>query len=335
MEAQAINPDITIDKTELNFDECYVKERKLIKILITNKNTELSVDFCFNKIPHFKVEPNKGKIKPTIGDDIGQVSINVYFHPENIGKFNDVLIFKYINNMYEIPIKIYAICKGEKKYNYLRRMSSTTDIKTNNNHRYEQIFNLKKNNELSKVQIVPDEIAQDFTKKPYRRIDQSTRLKRLYKNQINQILQKMGQNINLKSLKPSSDINKNEQLIKYNHGNEILKKFNENFKIYEKLSNHRSLSNLELVKMRRARRLLRPMHIKNKSQISLFSDNNVSDNLLSLRGNRLDSPKLRLPTPKDKLWVASPIGQYESLAMEEYVKKDIGKTPDDMYDESM
>ena len=335
MEAQAINPDITIDKTELNFDECYVKERKLIKILITNKNTELSVDFCFNKIPHFKVEPNKGKIKPTIGDDIGQVSINVYFHPENIGKFNDVLIFKYINNMYEIPIKIYAICKGEKKYNYLRRMSSTTDIKTNNNHRYEQIFNLKKNNELSKVQIVPDEIAQDFTKKPYRRIDQSTRLKRLYKNQINQILQKMGQNINLKSLKPSSDINKNEQLIKYNHGNEMLKKFNENFKIYEKLSNHRSLSNLELVKMRRARRLLRPMHIKNKSQISLFSDNNVSDNLLSLRGNRLDSPKLRLPTPKDKLWVASPIGQYESLAMEEYVKKDIGKTPDDMYDENM
>ena len=344
MEAEAINPDITIDRTELNFDECYIKERKLIKILITNKNTQLPVDFCFNKIPHFKVEPNKGKIKPSNGDEISTVSVNIYFHPENIGKFNDVIIFKYINNMYEIPIKIYAICKGEQKYNYLKRMSSSTDINTvNNNKKYLQYFNLNinKNNDLAKAQIVPDEIALDFTRKPYRRIDQSTRLKRLYRNQLNHILEKMGQNVTQKSTKQTLEMNNknnNNPFVKNNHGNEIIKKFDENFKIYEKMSNHRSLSNLELVKMRQARHLLRPMKIKNKSQISLLSEYkekeiNISENLLLLPGNRLDTPKLRLPTPRDKLWVASPIGQYESIAMEEYVKKDIGKTPDDIYDE--
>ena len=114
----------------------------------------------------------------------------------------------------------------------------------------------------------------------------------------------MGQNVTQKSTKQTLEMNNknnNNPFVKNNHGNEIIKKFDENFKIYEKMSNHRSLSNLELVKMRQARRLLRPMKIKNKSQISLLSEYkekeiNISENLLLLPGNRLDTPKLRLPT---------------------------------------
>ena len=324
MEVKVISPDITIDKTELNFDECFIKEKKLIKLTITNKNNELPIDFSFNKIPHFKIEPNKGKIKPTIGNDIGQMLINVYFHPENIGKFNDVLILKYINNMYEIPIKIFAICKGDnkfsininKRYSFLKRYQSSSDLK---NKRY-----LKKNN--SEFIEVPDDIALNYTKMPYKIIDQSTRLQKLYKNQMSQIIQKITSNA------------KNDDIIKmnkiFNQRNEILKNFNENFKLYEKMSNHRSLANLELVRMRRARKLLKPMRIRSTSQSSLFQEDLEKDksleDLMSLKGNRLESPKLRLPEPNDKLWVASPIGQYEGISIEEDIKKDIGKSPDDM-----
>ena len=330
MEAKAISPDITIDKTELNFTECLVKEKKLIKIIITNKNNELPVDFSFNKIPHFKVEPSSGKIKPSIGEDIGQVLINIYFHPENIGIFNDVLILKYINNMYEIPIKIFATCKGDnkfKQYSYLKRTQLNSDLSNKFNKRY-----LKKNNsDFSEAQLIPDEIAMDFTKKPFKIIDQSTRLQKLYKKQMSQILQKMGSKTNKeKNIK----INK-----KFNPKNEIIKNFQENFKLYEKKSNHRSLANLELVRMRRARKFLKPMRIRSTSQSSLFNEDLEKDksleDLMTLKGNRLESPKLHLPDPNDKLWVASPIGQYEGIYIEENLKKDIGKTPDDMPEDNI
>ena len=50
-------------------------------------------------MPHFIIEPNLGSIKPSFGPNIVQITINVYFHPENIGKFSDNLILKYINTM--------------------------------------------------------------------------------------------------------------------------------------------------------------------------------------------------------------------------------------------
>ena len=112
MEVKALCPDITIDKTSLNFWECNLKEKKVIQIVITNKNDDLPIDFNFGKIPHFTVEPSKGIIKPSLGQNLSQVTANIYFHPENIGKFTDVLVMKYIYNMYEIPIRIFGICKG-------------------------------------------------------------------------------------------------------------------------------------------------------------------------------------------------------------------------------
>ena len=57
------------------------------------------------------------------------------------------------------------------------------------------------------------------------------------------------------------------------------------------------------------------------------------EQLSQLPGNRLDSPRLKLPDPKDTLWVVKPIGQYEPIYMEENIKKQIGKTPEDMPDD--
>ena len=54
------------------------------------------------------------------------------------------------------------------------------------------------------------------------------------------------------------------------------------------------------------------------------------EQLSNLLGNRLPSPKLNLPEPKDNLWVVKPIGQYEPMYLEENITKTIGKTPDDI-----
>jgi len=74
---------------------------------------------------------------------------------------------------------------------------------------------------------------------------------------------------------------KKDEIVKmnkiFNQRNEILKNFNENFKLYEKMSNHRSLANQELVRMRRARKILKPMRIRSTSQSSLFHDDLEKD----------------------------------------------------------
>ena len=157
-------------------------EEKFSKAINKMINNLLFSYIITNKITNFKIEPSYGKIKPSIGEEIGQVLVNVFFQPENIGKFNDVLILKYINNMYEIPIKIFAICKSNNNFrqlNYLKRMQSSSEL---NNKRYSKLrfkLGLKKNiSDFSEAQLIPDDIAMDYTKKPYIKIDQSARLKR-------------------------------------------------------------------------------------------------------------------------------------------------------------
>ena len=308
MEVKALFPDITIDKTSLNFWECNVKEKKVITIVITNKNEELPVDFSFGKIPQFTVEPSKGIIKPSYGQNVSSVSVNVYFHPENIGKFADVLVMKYVNNMYEIPIRIFGICKGVKKFtNQLKTMESM-------NKRYND--NALSKNVLTEAQPVPDELAQDFTKKPFYKINPNERIKRFHKNLLKEITDNY---TNFAETRGSQETG-------FNPSNEVIKGFEDNFRIYQELYNNRSMANAELVKMRRRRLNKHTEHIEiDQKEI----DNNALEQLGHLKGNRLDSPRLKLPDPKDNLWVVKPIGQYEPVYMEESVKKAIGKTPDD------
>ena len=142
MEVKAIFPDISLDKTMLNFWECKLHEKKIITLTISNKNEELPVDFSFNKIPYFTVEPSKGIINPNSKFP----PIKVYFHPENYGNFSDALILRYVNNMYEIPIRVIGICRDMGvKVKKLRGPDATeNDFKPNE-------------------AIVPDDLACDYT----------------------------------------------------------------------------------------------------------------------------------------------------------------------------
>ena len=306
MEVKALFPDITIDKTSLNFWECNVKEKKVITIVITNKNEELPIDFSFGKIPHFTVEPCKGIIKPSYGQNLSQVSVSVYFHPENIGKFADVLVMKYVNNMYEIPIRIFGICKGVKKFTHQLKLMETM------NKRYDDATLSKVC--LTEAQPVPDELALDFTRKPFCKIDPKERIKRFHKNLLKEITDTYFAET------------KGSQENGFNPSNEIIKGFEDNFRVYKELYKNKSLANAELVKMRKRRLNKHTEHIEiDQKEINI----DPIEQLTQLRGNRLESPKLKLPDPKDNLWVVKPIGQYEPVYMEESVKNAIGKTPDD------
>ena len=109
---------------------------------LTNKNEELPVDFSFNKIPYFTVEPSKGIINPNSKFPL----IKVYFHPENYGNFSDALILRYVNNMYEIPIRVIGICKdmGVKQKKMRGPEATEQDFKAQD-------------------AVVPDEVACDYT----------------------------------------------------------------------------------------------------------------------------------------------------------------------------
>ena len=319
MEVKALFPDITIDKTSLNFWECNLKEKKVITITITNKNDELPIDFNFNKIPHFTVEPSKGVIRPSYSQTVSQMTVNVYFHPENIGKFADVLVMKYVNNLYQIPIRIFGVCKGGKKFfNGGFTANNFYHHKENDIKNYTNGF--QKN--LLDAMYVPDELALDFTKQPFKRADQNTRIQKFHKDRLNEVIAKIQKTDELKG-------NSNDK--GFNPSNELIKNFEEHFKVYTEISNHKTQANNELVKMRKDRK--NKMKTTTHIQIDPNEKLNSVDQLLELPGNRLDSPRLKLPEPKDTLWVIKPIGQYEPIYMEENIKKQIGKTPDDMPDD--
>ena len=356
MEVKAIDPNITIDKTSLNFWECNIKEKKVIQITITNRNEELPIDFSFGKIPHFSVVPNKGVIKPTYHpQEPSSFTVNVYFHPENLGKFADILVLKYVNNMYEIPIRIFGICKGNTRFNvnlnkkfgktlpmidpYALNKSkskrSLDSISNSTNYIFGQTQALK----------VPDDLAQDFTKKTYRKIDPNLRIKKFHHSLFNELLSKIKKNDDLKGTTDKG----------FNPSNEIINNFEKNFQVYRNIYNHKSFANEELNKMRRERRLQKQRTLiqmlnrpksketspeqdqekenyKTKSYLGLNKKTSSVDDLSKLMGNRLVSPLLKLPVPQDTLWVVKPIGKYEPAYLEESTQKSIGKTPDDVPD---
>ena len=355
MEVKAINPNITIDKTSLNFWECNIKEKKVISITITNKNEELPIDFCFSKLPHFNVVPRQGVIKPTYNSkEPSKCTVNVFFQPENLGKFNDILVMKYVNNMYEIPIRIYGICKGSYKLNanLYKKFGKTLPVidayssgKNRGKRFLEQISNSTKCifGQTQSIRV-PDELAQDFTRKAFRRIDPNLHIKKFHQSLYNELLSKVNKNND-----PQNTINK----VVYNPTSEIINNFEKNFEVYRRIYNHKSLANDQLRKMRKERHMHKQRtlvalfnqtksrenspeqesekeNIKTKSYLGLTKKNSTVDDLSQLAGNRLVSPFLRLPQPQDTLWVVKPIGKYEPLYLEENIQKSIGKTPDDV-----
>jgi hypothetical protein len=193
--------------------------------------------------------PNKGIIRPSYNQqEPSQFTVNVFFHPEIMGKFADVLVMKYVNNMYEIPIRIFGICKGNSKLNTLNKTLPAIDGFSGNKSktkRMDKVSSLSTNYIFGQTQAikVPDELAQDFTKKTFRKIDPNFRIKKFHQTLFNELLSKIKKNDSLKGSKVKD----------FNPSGEMINNFEKNFQIYRNIYHHKSIANGALTKMRRER----------------------------------------------------------------------------------
>jgi hypothetical protein len=268
MEVKCIYPDLTLDKQSLNFWECKIHEQKVISLRLTNKNEELPFDFNFRKIPHFTVSPPSGIIQPKSSQ-----TILVSFHPENYGNFSDVLVLKYINNLYEMPVRVFGFSKtlGDKKNKHLITQDN-----------YQTIIS-------QKDVLVADEKATDYTKVYKKGVPKDWLKMKMLDNRIKDL--------------ESDGVNREilENYIEKYNGWEVLHK--------NKVEANQNLVNLRKARERKTDGKAKAM---DRLIIDEQGDNfDLIGVLENDRHNKVDSPKVPMLKEPEPLWVVKPIGKYE------------------------
>ena len=138
-------------------------------------------------------------------------------------------------NLYQIPIKIFGICKGGKKF-YKGGLTSNDFYHKRENDIKNKTNGFQRN--ILDAMYVPDELALDFTKQPFKRTDQNTRIQKFHKDRLNEVIEKIQKTDELKG---SNDKG-------FNPSNELIKNFEEHFKVYTEISNHKTQANAEIFK---------------------------------------------------------------------------------------
>lgn len=283
MQAKTMLPEITLDKTMLNFWECNIHEQKATTIKITNKNEDLTVDFKFSKIPHFTVEPSNGTIRPN-----GHfIIITVTFHPENFGKFEDTIVLKYVKDMYDYKISVMGFCKnpvGQIKSARPERIRGPDA--TLKNFKSEKIF-------------LDDKEVMNYTLPKLGFQDKRDRLKSREKRIYEDRIVEMEKNL---------------------CNNEIIDNFKKQYEIYKHLEKNKNKANSTLTNFRRertAKGLKGGIRLPSANTVNMMNNTNTGftqdNNPLEILANQVkgDSPKMKLPKTKEQLWVTKQIGKYE------------------------
>ena len=107
MMARAMYPDIKLNKQLLFFGECPQNERRDMVLTIKNRNKDMSLDFSFSKVAHFKAMPVKGKL---LAD--GEHNITISFEPKSFGMFKQDMQLEVLNGTYKIPIRLEGNCRA-------------------------------------------------------------------------------------------------------------------------------------------------------------------------------------------------------------------------------
>ena len=209
-------------------------------------------------------------------------TIHVSFHPENYGNFNDTLILKYINNIYSLPIKVFGICKEK-------------------GDKKNKVMLTEKNYlDVAKGEIiVPDSLAKDYTKPKKQKVDPNLGMNNFYKYQV-------------------------DKLTKDKDGG-TLEVFEEKWKEFGKHKENKDKANqdLETMRMQRLRKNDPKARVMDRLVIDDKSDKlELLELLINDKDNRCESPKLKIPEAKEKVWVVKPIGKYEPAT---YAEMDEGK----------
>jgi len=110
LKANAICPQIKLEKDLFKFGDCSVGESRSETFTIENKNPTSKVEVSFQKIPNFTIVPAHNILR---SNESG--TFKIMFEPKTIGKIDSVQKL-YINNIYDIDLRFFGIAtSGESK----------------------------------------------------------------------------------------------------------------------------------------------------------------------------------------------------------------------------
>lgn len=123
LQARAVLPNLRISHNAIFFPPCAVNEQRDFLVKLENVNEELPIDFSFDKVAQFSVDPVKGTLLP-----LQTKSLTFTFTPKNLGVFHASINLQLINASYKMPIHLYAKCTGiSEKTKPLRGPESLPD----------------------------------------------------------------------------------------------------------------------------------------------------------------------------------------------------------------
>ena len=111
LKGQAVRLSVKASHNEFNFGAIPVNEHGDLMFSLKNQNTELPVNFSFDRIANFRVRPSSGCLLPLQAADV-----YVTYAPSQLGKHEGVILVN-IHDLSSIPIKVmgHAPSLGAKK----------------------------------------------------------------------------------------------------------------------------------------------------------------------------------------------------------------------------
>lgn len=105
LSARALKPLVEISRTSFNFGTCATQDRRDIVFTIANKGEVLPLQYSINKVAFFSCKPNVGRLLP------GQSqNVLVSFMPVQLGKFRNTLHAVLCDGVRVVPLSVYGEC---------------------------------------------------------------------------------------------------------------------------------------------------------------------------------------------------------------------------------
>lgn len=99
MKAQAMTPQIRLERCVFQFGECPTLERRDAILHVENLNPTMPLDFNFSKVAHFAATPARGRLMPAT-----QHAITLSFEPKNLGVFEASMLLNVLRGSNKFPI---------------------------------------------------------------------------------------------------------------------------------------------------------------------------------------------------------------------------------------
>ncbi|EGR30900.1 hypothetical protein IMG5_121460 [Ichthyophthirius multifiliis] len=113
---RGICPTVKLQKSLIQFGDCSVNAYRDFKFGIENKNNNIPIKICFDKIPYFEISPNNQVIQAN-----SKQFFNARFFPKAVGTFEKNMQIFLINKQYVLSVKMIGKALDIAKKEILKR----------------------------------------------------------------------------------------------------------------------------------------------------------------------------------------------------------------------